>query len=388
LIDKAIRLAAAQAEPDNHVAEGTRSLREALLRRGFSEGNAERYAASRIFGTKPGNMSGTHILHLIPRSGVWENEDEVSGVYIDNMSFVYTGDTWGEQIDGLYEEAIQGTDTLIRVWASNMTSQLSNHHAYEYLGGLSMAVKRLTGREPEALIADVRDAGGARMREFKEVLAVNLRSELLNRKWIIGMMEHEYAGAGHITELVKNTFGWSVTRSSSVDNWAWDEIDRVYIQDQFELELQEWFQRHNPHARQEVLATLMEASRKGYWDADEKRIRELAKAFAESVVENGLSAGLVTGGNDRLEEAVQKHLQGPGDSALATQFQEKIQDSEGRAENSGTTKVRGRKLEKQEASPPIPPSSDTEFNWFRLLFALGCVLLLWMGIATKSGGAK
>src|SRR4030095_8695676 len=98
---------------------------------------------ARIFGTKQGNMSGTNILYLIPRSGVWDKDADVSSVYIDSMSWVYTKGAWGQKIDGLYDQAIQGTECVVRNWSSNMTSQLSNHHAYEYLGGLSMAVKAL-----------------------------------------------------------------------------------------------------------------------------------------------------------------------------------------------------------------------------------------------------
>jgi cobaltochelatase CobN len=41
-------------------------------------------------------MTGTNILYLTPRSGVWEKDDEITSVYMDSMSYAYTGDTWGE----------------------------------------------------------------------------------------------------------------------------------------------------------------------------------------------------------------------------------------------------------------------------------------------------
>lgn len=389
LIDKAVRLAQRQKEADNGVRTGTERQRRALLARGFAEERADAFAPARVFGTKPGNLSGTNILHLIPRSGVWEDDAEVSSVYIDSMSYVYTGDVWGEQIDGLYEEAIQGTDTLIRVWASNMTSQLSNHHAYEYLGGLSMAVKRLTGKEPEALIADVRDPSGARMRGFTEVLAVNLRSELLNRKWVSGMMAHDYAGAGHMAELVKNTFGWSVTRNSSVGDWVWEEIDEVYIRDGFDLDVREWFRKHNPHARQEILATMLEAARKDYWDADPERVRQLARAYAESVTRDGLSAGLITGGNRKLSEDVAKRLRGVGEVELARRFEAKVKEAEGESVDSGRPKVRGKQLQKQPTPEPrehVQARKAAE-HWPWLLGGVVGLLAL-AGYMRKVGGAR
>lgn len=317
LLDKAIRLASAADEPQNLVRQGSASLEARLIERGFASARARELASARIFGAKPGNMSGTGILHLVPRSGVWESADEIADVYIDHMSYAYTGDVWGEKIEGLYAEAVQGTDTMIRVWASNMTSPLSNHHAYEYLGGMNMALKKLTGRTPDALIADVRQADVGRMRRFEEVLATGFRAELLNRKWLTGMMEHDYAGAGHIAELTKNSFGWSVTRPGSVTRQLWNEIHAVYVKDKFDLGLSKWFDEVNPHARQEVLATLLEASRIGVWKTDDATRRNLAREFAESVIEHGDSAGLVSGGNVKLEREVDELLNAPGESPLA-----------------------------------------------------------------------
>ncbi len=385
LLDKAVRLAAAAREPDNLVRRGTEQLRQRLLARGFAARQAEHLAAARIFGTKPGNTSGTNILHLVPRSGVWSSDDEIAAVYIDNMSYVFTDKLWGEKVPGLYEEAIQGTDTVLRVWASNMTSQLSNHHAYEYLGGLSMAVRKLTGREPQALIADVRSPNAARLRDFEEVLATNLRTELLNENWIRGMKSHDYAGAGMMAELVKNTFGWNVTRPGSVGQGTWEEIYRTYIQDRYRLGLREWFDRVNPHARQEIAAVMLEAVRKGYWRPDQQVVRHLAREFAQSVARHGLSAGLTTGGNRPLERFVAEQLRAVGDVALAGRFQQAVRASAGAPadeQQAAAEKVYGPKLEKtrqQTPSAPVPRRTAWGLALAAAVLVLLAVLGAWRG---------
>jgi len=300
LLDRAVRLASAADEPDNHVRLGTLENQRKLRAKGLSVEQAAALAPARIFGTKQGNMSGTNILYLVPKSGAWDRPSEIADVYIDNMSWVYTKDAWGQKVDGLYQQAIQGTDTLIRAWSSNMTSELSNHHSYEYLGGLSMAVKTLTGREPDAYIADVRNPDGARMREFGEVLATTFKTELLNKNWIAGMKEHGYAGAGHAAELVKNTFGWAVTRTSAVSDATWKEIYDVYVNDKFGLGVRQWMEKDNPHALQEMAATMLEASRKGYWHADAKTLKALGQLYQESVAKYSDSNGLISGGNTSL----------------------------------------------------------------------------------------
>jgi len=337
LMDKAVRLVSALDEQGNLVRQGTMKNEQSLRAKGMPAEQARDLAAGRIFGTKPGNISGTNILFLAPRSGVWKKDTEISDTYVDNMSYVYTGDHWGDKIEGVYQQAIQGTDTVVRVWASNMTSQLSNHHAYEYLGGLSMAVEKLTGKQPDAYVADVRDPNGARIREFNEVLATNLETELLNKEWIQGMKDHGYAGAGHASELTKNAFGWSVTRQGSVSDAQWNDIYATYIQDKHHMQVREWMEKQNPHALEEMTATMIEASRKGYWHADKATVEKLSTVYAELAVKYGDSGGLVSGGNKGLEEYVSGTLQASGSApgkSLAQQMSASLEKSAGKSRSS------------------------------------------------------
>lgn len=406
LLDKAVRLASAADETDNLVRQGTAGLEARLLKRGFTSAKARELSTARIFGAKPGNMSGTGILHLVPRSGVWESTDEIAEVYIDHMSYAYTGDVWGEKIDGLYGEAVQGTDTMIRVWSSNMTSPLSNHHAYEYLGGMNMALKKLTGRTPDAMISDVRQPDVGRMRRFEEVLATSFRAEMLNRKWLTGMMEHDYAGAGHVAELTKNSFGWSVTRPGSVTPQLWNEIHAVYVKDKFALGLNEWFERVNPHARQEVLATLLEASRIGVWKTDEATRREMAREYAESVIKHGDSAGLVSGGNVKLEREVADLLNAPGETPLAElakSYREALTKSSGvEAEIrnvAATREIPALAAEAAEAKPELVSGDELDLSedttnadngdqnrrWLLIGVVSAAICLMLLGAARRKG---
>jgi len=317
LIDKAVRLVSAVDEPENYVRQGTLANQRKFEQAGASPQDAKTMAVARIFGTKSGDMSGTNILYLVPNTGYWQKNTEVTDVYIDHMSYAYTKDLWGKKVPGLYEQNIQGTEALIRVWASNMSSQLSNHHAYEYLGGLSMAVKQLTGNEPPAYIADVRDPDGARMRDFDEVLQTDFRTQLLNPNWVKGMKEHGYAGAGQVSELATNAFGWAVTRENSVSDATWNEIDAVYFKDKYNLGTHEWMEKSNPHAMQDLAGRLIEASRRGLWRADPATLRELAQTWQALVEKYGASGGQLGANNPGLKRYIAEIAATPGSGYAA-----------------------------------------------------------------------
>jgi cobaltochelatase CobN len=307
LLDKAVRMVSAADEPDNYVRQGTLANLRKFEQAGASPEDAKNLAVARIFGTKPGDMSGTNILYLVPNTGYWQKNTELTDVYIDHMSYVYTKGLYGKKVPGLYEQNIQGTEALIRDWSSNMSSQLSNHHAYEYLGGLSMAVKQLTGKEPTAYIADVRDPDGARMRDFDEVLQTDFRTQLLNPNWVKGMEQHGYAGAGQVSELVTNTFGWAVTRDNSISDATWSEINNVYFKDKFKLGTREWMEKANPHAMQDIAARLLEANHRGLWHTDAATLNQLAMTVRNLEVKYGSSGDQLSANNASLKQFIAEH---------------------------------------------------------------------------------
>ena len=109
LIDKCVRLAADDPDPvDNYVREGTATMAKALRLAGHAPAAADDLAHARVFGQPPGQY-GTQILHLIPRGGVWDSRDEITAVYRENMSYVFTQGAWGERREGRVDAHALGT---------------------------------------------------------------------------------------------------------------------------------------------------------------------------------------------------------------------------------------------------------------------------------------
>lgn len=400
LLDRAVRLAAAADEDDNAVKAGSDSVRQALLGRGAAAQEADELAHARIFGQPPGQY-GTRILHLIPRTGAWDDRDEIVKIYRENMSHVFTAGRWGKPAPKLYEDAMKGTQVVARTWASNMMSPLTNHHVYEYLGGLSQAVEQVTGATPRALLADVRKER-AELKTLEDVLRSEYQVRLFNDRWIEGMKQEGYAGAGHMAELVKNTMGWSVTRPTAIDQATWTRIKQVYIKDELELDLDRYFEEHNPHAQQEIAATLIEAHRKGIWQASDQDLQETAQAYARSVIKHGASQGVNTGGNTKLEAHISKALRAPGDQALTKLAEDfdaaaRAQHEQAKAhalkhqeqapsqqQDKPETKVEGKLMEKQAKKKAEQEQGQEPKPWWALVLL---VILIGVGAGIYKGRA-
>jgi cobaltochelatase CobN len=343
------------------------------------------YAPARLFGAKPGSH-GTNILYLVPKTGAWDDRKEIAEIYKQNMSYAFTGEAWGESVPGLYDDAMKGTELILRTWTSNMTGPLTNHHVYEYAGGLSLAIESTTGKQPKLLFNDVR--GNPKVRDFDEVLTTEAYVTMLNPKWIKGMMENGYSGAGMMAEVVRNTSGWEATRKGAVSQELWKEIHAVYAKDKHGLHLKDWMDKENPFARQEILATLLEAARKGDWKADEATRHELALEYAQSVAKHGDSAGLATGGNLKLQTEVSTLLNAPSEAPIKTAYQTAIAKSTqppndvagaSAAPSENNASVSGNEMAETKMAPvSVNPS------WLRLSVGGVVILLILAGAMRRS----
>jgi magnesium chelatase subunit H len=108
------------------------------------------------------------------------------------------------------------------------------------------------------------------------------------------MLKHGYSGVAEIEHHVTNTFGWSAS-TGAVDNWVYGEIAQTYVLDQSMLDR---LRSLNGHATRQLCTRLLEASGRGYWDAEEAvvgRLREVVSSIEDEIEGIG-HAGAATSG--------------------------------------------------------------------------------------------
>lgn len=165
---------------------------------------------------------------------------------------------------------------------------MSLDHVYEFMGGMNLAVRNVTGKDPEAYFADYRNRNRVRMQDLKEAIGVESRSTIFNPEYIKEVMKGGASSASQITEVVTNTYGWNVTKPEVIDDAMWNQIYDVYVTDSYKLGPKIFSNNQNPPALQEITAVMLETARKGMWKASEQQTWYPANLHTDLVKEFGL----------------------------------------------------------------------------------------------------
>lgn len=275
LITEAIQMASAAEDDSNFVHEGTLAQERELIERGVSPQQARELATLRVFGPVNNGYS-TGMMNFIERSEKWQSADELTDQYLNNMCAAYGDERhWGMMQKELFAAALQQTDVLVQPRQSNTWGPLSLDHVYEFAGGLSMVVRRLTGREPDALMADYRNPRRRRMQGLKEAIDIEARTTILNPNFIRERMKGDEGTAQMFGEVFRNIFGWNVTRPSALDPKLYDDLYRLYVDDAEGLGVRQFLEQKNPAAYQSMTETMLESARKGYWNPSDVQLAQM-----------------------------------------------------------------------------------------------------------------
>lgn len=334
LINKAIEMAAnAKGDKyDNLVKAGVTESERVLVEKGMSPKEAREVSMYRVFGGVNGNY-GTGIQEMVTAGDRWDKESQIAEVYLNNMG-AYYGDekNWETVRKAAFEAALTRTDVVVQPRQSNTWGALSLDHVYEFMGGMNLAVRNVTGKDPDAYLADYRNHSNMRMQEVKEAIGIEGRTTIFNPAYIKEKMKGGASSASTFAEIVTNTYGWNVMKPKAIDKEMWDEIYNVYVKDKYNLGTKEFFDKQNPAALMEMTAVMMESARKGMWKATPQQLKDIAKLHTETVNKYKPSCSGFVCDNAKLRN----YIASKTDAASAKEYQqnvEQIRDAEA-AKNS------------------------------------------------------
>ena len=365
LIGRAVKMAAEAKDKNfpNYVAEGVVASEKHLVDKGVSPKEARKLSTSRVFGGVNGNY-GSGIQAMVEAGDKWEKDSEIADTYIHNMGAAYDSEEDWEQLrDYAFEAALTRTDAVVQPRQSNTWGALSLDHVYEFMGGMNLAVRNVTGKDPEAYLSDYRNRNNAKMQEVKEAIGIESRTTILNPSYIKEKMKGGSGDASAVADVIRNTYGWNVMKPDVIDDELWNDIYDTYVKDKNGLGLKDHFSNVNPAALQEMTAVMLETIRKGMWDASAEQTKTIAALHTEMVEKHGTAcSGFVCDNaklRDFIKSQVSKESAASYDAAVASVRAENIS-----GENDGKV------MKREELN-----NTETTTNRINGLIVAVCVVL-------------
>lgn len=357
LINRAVEMAAAAKDDkfENQVAASVVEAERVLTEKGLSPKDAREISTFRVFGGANSSY-GSGIQEMVEAGDRWENESEIAATYLNNMGAYYGSEkNWEAFQKFAFEAALTRTDVVVQPRQSNTWGALSLDHVYEFMGGMNLAVRNVTGKDPDAYLSDYRNRNNMKMQELKEAIGVESRTTILNPAYIKEKMKGGTSSASEFAEVITNTYGWNVMKPAAIDKELWDNIYNVYVKDELNLGVKKYFEQQNPAALEEMTAVMLESVRKGLWKASEEQVAELSKLHTEIVNTYRPSCSGFVCDNAKLRDFIASN----SNAQTAAQYKESISKIR-EAKTSGDDK--GMVMKKEEMNQATEQQTNTLSN--------------------------
>ena len=262
----------------SHVQTETRQLEA----EGIDSEMAQQQASYRIFGSKPGAY-GAGMQGLIEAQN-WQSDEDLARAYLNWSSYAYDASGKGNAAPESFKNRLKQLQIVLHNQDNREHDLLDSDDYYQFQGGMTAAVRSLTGKNPEVYFGDNSQPSNPRVRKLTEEIARVYRSRVINPKWIKGVMRHGYKGAFEMAATVDYLFAYDATANCVADH-MYEGVAKAYI---FDQEVQDFIQTKNPWALRDMSERLLEAHQRGLWKNVDSQMIDDLKAIAnqsEGVIE-------------------------------------------------------------------------------------------------------
>lgn len=276
------------------------------MAQGMSSDTAAEMAICRIFAPPSGDY-GAGISKSAQLSWTTEDRMEIADFYLQRMGHIYSENNWGLANSDVFKRALTNVGTVFTSRNTNLYGVLDNDDFFDYWGGLSLAMERVNGQAPDMFVLKYADRNNPSVMTIENFLNRELTTRYFNPSWIKGMMGEGYSGARQISQkFVENLWGWQITRPVTVQNWMWEEITNVYINDKHNTGVTQWMSTgKNAYSMISVTSNLLSAAYRGYYKTDAATMRKIANIWADLIIKNGVNGDHHTHDHQMIQYAMQ-----------------------------------------------------------------------------------
>lgn len=286
LMDRAVRLAAGQEEPENlnHVRANSEAIHQ-----------AGEDGTGRIFGGQPGTY--TSAVGLALKASAWKGEEDLAKYFIDGSSYLYGEGKQGVRAPGAFAANIRQVDATCDITGSRRTDAVASSYSARVQGGFRLAAKTLgSKREIRHYMGESTSGKSIRVVTMADHVARAIEDTLLNDIWREQMLAEGYQGAAEVMCRIQNLFDTQCV-CENIPAGTLDQVAQRYLLDE---DMQRWFRENNPYALEESSRRFLELDSRGKWSGDPSVLGQLRRAYlkAEGGLEDGVSGeGDIQAGN-------------------------------------------------------------------------------------------
>ncbi len=250
-----------ETEAENPLATQVRKETKIWQQQGLPTEEAAARATMRIFGSKPGAY-GAGLQGLIEAQN-WTSDEDLARAYLNWSSYGYSGaQHWGVGAAEAFEQRLERLQVVLHNQDNREHDLLDSDDYYQFQGGLTVAVRALTGKNPQTYFGDNSLPELPQVRQLSAEIARVYRSRVINPKWIAGVMRHGYKGAFEMAATVDYLFAYDATVRCVRDD-MYQGVAEAYL---FEPKVQQFLQKSNPWALRDMAERLLEASQRRLWE--------------------------------------------------------------------------------------------------------------------------
>jgi len=274
--------ALAEAPEQNPLAAQVQKEAQFWQAVGLDKHQAQARSRYRIFGSKPGAY-GAGLQGLIEAQN-WTTDADLARAYINWSSYAYSSGGEGRAEPEAFKQRLQTMQVVLHNQDNREHDLLDSDDYYQFQGGLTAAVRAVSGQQPQTYFGDHSVPENPKVRRLQEEVARVYRSRVVNPKWIAGVMRHGYKGAFEIAATVDYLFAYDATAHCVADH-MYQGVAAAYL---FDPTVQEFVQRSNPWALRDMSERLLEAHQRGLWQQASGETLETLRSLihqAEAVIE-------------------------------------------------------------------------------------------------------
>jgi len=262
LFDSAVRAVSVLDETadQNPLAARVKAESGELIASGVDVAEATRRAGFRVFGSMPGAY-GAGLQALMDEKG-WDTEADLAKAYVAWGGYAYGSGAEGEARHGLFETRLKSVEAVVQNQDNREHDLLDSDDYYQFEGGITAAVRVLSGSQPATWHVDHSRPETPKARTLEDEIGRVVRARVVNPKWIDGVMRHGYKGAFEMAATVDYLVSFAAT-ARCVKDHHFDAVFQAYLDDE---RVREFIRENNPDALKDMAERLIEAQDRGLWN--------------------------------------------------------------------------------------------------------------------------